>query len=77
MTTLTLSVPEELKRKMDGFVEMNWSAVAREAFKQKISDLEFLREFKSKSELTEKDALRLGSKANKALAKRYSLKKGG
>jgi hypothetical protein len=43
MTTLTLSVPQELKRKMELFIEINWSAVAREAFKQKIADLEFLR----------------------------------
>lgn len=75
MTTLTLSVPEELKRKMEKFSEMNWSAVAREAFKQKIADLEFLREFKSKSELTREDALRLGSRVNEALAKRYRLAK--
>jgi predicted NAD-dependent protein-ADP-ribosyltransferase YbiA (DUF1768 family) len=77
MTTLTLSVPAELKRKMEKFSEMNWSAVAREAFKQKIADLEFLREFKSKSQLTQDDAARLGRKVNEALAKRYkSVKRG-
>jgi len=68
---MTLSIPGELKHRMDEFSEINWSAVAREAFRQKILDLEFLREFKSKSELTEEDALRLGSKVNEALAKRY------
>jgi len=73
MTTLTLSVPGELKHKMESFSEINWSAVAREAFKQKIADLEFLREFKSQSELTERDALRLGGKVNKALSKKYKL----
>ncbi|MBN2251802.1 MAG: hypothetical protein JW724_06995 [Candidatus Altiarchaeota archaeon] len=58
---------------MDEFKIINWSEVAREAFAQKIADLEFLREFKSESELTPEDALRLGSKVNRALAKRYGI----
>lgn len=74
MTTMTLSVPAELKHRMEEFSEMNWSAIAREAFKQKIADLEFLREFKSKSDMTKEDALQLGMKVNKSLAKRYGLK---
>jgi len=49
MTTLTLSVPEEMKKKMDSIPEMNWSEVARQAFMQKIEDVEFLRRFKEKS----------------------------
>ena len=72
MVTITLAVPEELKKKMDVFREMNWSEVARQAFIQKIRDLEFLREFKSKSKMTEKDALELGAKLSKGLAKHYA-----
>ena len=71
MTTMTLAVPSELKHKMESFPEMNWSEVARQAFIQRINDLEFLRKFKSDSTLTEKDALRLGRELNKNLAKRY------
>ena len=71
MTTMTLAVPSELKHKMDTFPEMNWSEVARQAFMQRIKDLEFLRKFKSDSTLTEEDALRLGRELNKNLAKRY------
>ena len=33
MTTITLSMPNELKKQMDEFGEINWSAVAREAIK--------------------------------------------
>ena len=65
MTTLTLAVPDEIKKKMDSFPEMNWSAVARQAFMQKIEDMEFLRRFKEKSKLTESDALRLGKEVSK------------
>ena len=71
MTTMTLAVPSELKHKMESFPEMNWSEVARQAFMQRVKDLEFLKKFKSDSTLTEEDALRLGRELNKNLAKRY------
>jgi hypothetical protein len=68
---MTLAVPKELKNLMDQFPEINWSEVARKAFREKVEDLKFLKEFTSKSELTEEDALELGRKVNKALGKRY------
>ena len=68
MTTLTLAVPDEIKKKMDAFPEMNWSEVARQAFIQKIEDMEFLRKFKEKSKLTETDALRLGREVSKEVS---------
>jgi hypothetical protein len=70
MVNVTLSIPFDLKTKMDQFVEINWSAVARVAFDEKIKDLEFLKKFKAKSTLTEEDALRLGKELNEKLAKR-------
>jgi len=74
MVTMTLAVPSELKSKMDTFPEMNWSEIARQAFMQRVKDLEFLRRFKEDSTLTEADALRLGAELNKNLAKRYKRK---
>ncbi len=71
MVTITMSVPDELKKKMDTFQEINWSAVARNAIQDRIHDLEFIKEFKSKSTLTEDDAIKLGRELNKNLAKRY------
>ena len=71
MVNMTLSVPKELKNLMDQFPEINWSEVARKAFREKGEDLKFLKEFTSKSELTEDDALELGRKVNRALSKRY------
>ena len=70
MVTITLAVPEELKVKMDGFPEMNWSEVARQAFMQKVTDLEFLKRFKEKSTFTDDDALRLGKAVSKSLSNR-------
>ncbi len=72
MVNITLSVPQDLKQKMDNFGEINWSAVAREAFDEKIKDLEFIKKFKAKSTLTEEDAIKLGKELNKELAKRRS-----
>ena len=70
MVNVTLSIPTDLKHKMDNFAEINWSAVAREAFSEKITDLEFIKKFKSKSAITEKDALDLGRELNERLAAR-------
>ena len=71
MPTITLAVPEELKKDMDETKEINWSEVARAAIKTKISQLKLLKEITAKSKLTEKDALELGRKINKSLHERY------
>ena len=70
MVNMTLSVPSDLKNRMDSFTEINWSAVAREAFDEKICDMELIEKFKAKSSFTEEDALKLGRELNKRLAKR-------
>lgn len=71
MTTMTLAVPAELKHRLEEFPEINWSAVARQAFMQKIKDLEFLKQFKAESEMTEKEALKLGKRIRINLAKKF------
>ena len=43
MVSITLSVPEEMKHEMDNFQDINWSAVARQAIKNKLAMLEKLR----------------------------------
>ena len=39
MVSITLSVPEDLKHDMEGFPDINWSAVAREAIKRRIGKI--------------------------------------
>lgn len=68
MTNITLSISAELKQKLDKFPEINWSEVARQAFMQKIKDLEFLKQFKSESEMTDEKALQLGKQLRKGIA---------
>ena len=71
MSTITLSLPDELKKKMDEFEDINWSAVAREAIKSKLSQLILFKSIVSKSKLNEKDALEIGKKINASLHKRF------
>jgi hypothetical protein len=71
MSSLTLSVPEEIKKEMERFPEINWSAVAREAIKQKIATLEKMNKLLAKSELTEKETLAFGKKVTEKAAKKY------
>lgn len=72
MVSLTLSIPEDLKKEMEKFPEMNWSVIAREAIRQRIMVLKRIKEFSRDSELTEEDAVRIGRKINEGLAKRYN-----
>jgi hypothetical protein len=73
MVTITLAVPEELKKKMDQFPEMNWSEVARQAFAKKVEQLGILRKFTRDSEITEEDAIRMGREIKKRhLANKHS-----
>lgn len=71
MPTITLSVPEELKHEMDRSKFINWSEVARTAIREKVEQLRILDTIAQKSKLTEKDALEIGRKINKAAWKKY------
>lgn len=71
MVSITLSVPEDLKAEMDLHPEMNWSEIARQAIREKILFLNKVDLLLAKSKLTGKDALELGRKINKNLAKRF------
>lgn len=71
MVSITLAVPQELKTEMDRHPELNWSEVARQAIREKILLLKKMDVLLARSTLTEHDALELGRKVNKALARRY------
>ena len=71
MSTISVSVPASIKEKMALLDEVNWSAVARKAFEEKIREIEFLKEIADKSKLTEKDAKKIGDKINKSMSRRF------
>ena len=70
MVNMTLSVPDELKKDMDDFPWINWSEIARIAFKDRIRELRIIEEFRPDSELTDEDAIELGRKVNRRLYRR-------
>lgn len=71
MAILSVAVPDELKHKMESMEEVNWSAVARKSFEEKVKQIELLKDMTSRSKLTEKDALELGKKINKAISEKF------
>ena len=70
MTSLTLSVSKELKKLMDEHPEINWSEVARQSIIQKLTLLDKMDKLLAKSNLTEKDAIAIGRRANRGIAAR-------
>lgn len=66
-----ITLPEELKHRIEEFPEVNWSAVLRKAIAEKLEKLTFLKYFSSESEMTEEESVRLGKELNKKLADWY------
>lgn len=71
MVNVTVSVPEEMKKKMDKFAVINWSEVAREAFAEQISKMELLKALTSKSKATDKEVEMLAKKIKTKVWKRH------
>jgi len=74
MANITLSVPKELKVKMDKFPEINWSKLASILLSQKIKRLELLKELDemlADSKLTDEDCIKLGKRLKKEITKKY------
>lgn len=76
MTSLTLSVSAELKRMMDEHPEINWSEVARQSIIQKLALLAKMDRLLKNSRLTERDALEIGRKVSRGVAKRIAAMEG-
>lgn len=71
MGTISVSVDDEMKSRISELDEINWSAVARKAFEEKLREVEILKKIASKSKLTEKDAQELSKKINEGMARKF------
>ena len=74
---VTLSVPVELKQKMDSFKEINWSEVMRSTLSEKLRRLELMKkldELTAGSKLDERDVENIAGKIKEGIAKRHGLK---
>ncbi|MBS3121863.1 hypothetical protein J4434_03205 [Candidatus Woesearchaeota archaeon] len=56
---------------MDNFQDINWSAVARQAIKNKLAMLEKFKEFTKDSTLTEEEALEWGKQVSEKAMKKH------
>jgi len=66
MPNITLSIPEELKKKLDSMPEVNWSESMREFLMKRVKRMVLLKKIDRQledSEFTEEDAERLGELA--------------
>ena len=75
MATLTLTVPEDLKREIEEFKLVDWSTIARNAIQQRVAQLRVFNAIAAKSKLTEDEAeklaLELGRKVRKGIHERH------
>jgi len=74
MTNMTLSIPEELVKKMKQFKEVRWSEVARQAIEKRIEDFQTMEKIVQKSKLTQKDADEIADLVKTSLAKRLDIR---
>ena len=75
MEHLTISIPVELKKKMDLLKVINWSEVAREAFIKRVElteGYERFNEIVSKSKLTQLQADELANEISESLSNKYN-----
>ena len=72
MVNITLSIPEELHKKMKSFSEIRWSEIARKALEQRINDLEIMEKIASKNKLTKDDIEKISEKIKRAAAARFN-----
>lgn len=70
MTNITLSMPDELMKRMKIFSEIKWSEVARKAIEKRVEDLEVMNKIASKSKLTEKDAEEISKRIKATITKK-------
>ena len=71
MGTMSVSVEDDMKVRMNQLSEINWSAVARKAFEDKLKEVEILKKLASKSKLTAKDANEISKKINENMARKF------
>ena len=68
MASVSISVSEDMKKKLEKYETVNWSAVARKAFEQEMSKLELMDRLTSKSKATESDIRELSKKIKHGIA---------
>lgn len=74
MVNVTIAVPVDLKQQLDTHPEINWSEVARQAWKQKLSALDLLNEITAASKASDEDVNQLAAVVKKGVANWHNQK---
>jgi len=74
---ITLTVPDDLHRRMKRHPEVKWSEVVRRILSDKVRDLEAMDRIAAKSKLTPEDVDELDHVLKLALLRRYERKAEG
>ena len=70
---MTLAIPEDLYKIIKKHKEIKWTEIARQAMWEQARKIELMDTLLSKSELTEEDALVIGRKIKREIAKKHGL----
>jgi len=73
MTNMTLAIPEDLYKLIRKYNQIKWSEIARQAMWNEAKKLDLLNKLLANSELTEKDAERIGNKIKKEIARKHGI----
>ena len=73
MTNITLAISDDLKRQLQRYREVNWSAVIRRLLEEHLRKIEIAEAIASKSKLTQKDADEIAKLIKKDMAKHHNL----
>ena len=71
MANITLSVPDNIHKKMKHFSEIKWSEVARKAIIEKLEIMALAEKLAQKSKLTEQDIKQFSKKIKSSASKRF------
>ena len=75
MVNITLTIPEELKTRLQKHKIVNWSAVVRRALEEHLKEVEMIEAIAQKSRLTQKDADEIMRKIKRDIARSHRLLK--
>ena len=71
MGNMTLSIPDEVQKRMKQFSEVKWSEVARKAIQERLETLQLAEKLAKKSKLSAKDVEEFSRKITASATKRF------
>jgi hypothetical protein len=77
--SLTVAIPEKLKRELSELTGINWSEETRQFLEERVNRLKLLRrldKLTKNSELTGDDVIRIGREINAGIARHHGMKVG-